>query len=97
METKNAFSKIWGRVDGTLKKGKYKLRIYDQWDTSQFKGKKSFQLQTINVLAAQQNVLLGVAFLLAAIAVILIIVALVVLEFTIGARKKFYSLENLQW
>jgi len=67
------------------------------WDLSKFKGEKYFELHVITALGGNEQIYLGIVFILISLVVFAIIVALVVLECTIGARKKHYSLENLKW
>lgn len=56
------FRKLWGRIDGILKAGTYKLQIDNQYDVSSFDGKKSFVLSTTNALGGK-NYFLAICYI----------------------------------
>lgn len=96
METYNTFIKLWGKVDGTLKKGKYTVTVSEQWDISGFNGQKSLYFSTVGPFGGT-NPFLGIAFVAMSFLTLAVIILLVVLEFTKGSSSKHYSLENLKW
>jgi len=44
------FRKLWGRIEGGLKPGKYSVEINNQFEVAPFQGKKYFVLSTTNAL-----------------------------------------------
>jgi hypothetical protein len=96
MESFPKFIKRYGKVDGTMAKGNYTITVDSQWDTKQFKAKKSIYLSEVNGLGGT-NVFLGVVFIVLSVLVALIIVAIIILEFTKGSKPSHYSLDNLKW
>merc|ERR1711937_1076450 len=56
------FRKLWGRIDGDLKAGKYKLEISNQFEVAPFQGKKYFVLSTTNALGGK-NYFLAVCYI----------------------------------
>lgn len=56
------FRKLWGRIDGGLKAGKYKVEINNQYEVSPFQGKKHFVLATSNALGGK-NYFLAFAYI----------------------------------
>ena len=64
---------------------------------SKFDGKKEFVLKVITDLGCDDQIILGVVLFVMSLAVFAIMIALIVLECTIGARKKHYAIENLKW
>ena len=97
METQQSFDKLYGRIKGTLDPGTYTVYIANFTDISKFTGEKKFVLKIITDLGGDEQIFLGVVIFLMSIVVFCIMIALIVLECTIGARKKHYSLENLKW
>jgi len=47
------FRKLWGRIDGDLEVGKYKLKIQNNFDVASFSGKKMFVISTTNFLGGK--------------------------------------------
>jgi len=56
------FRKLWGRIEGGLKKGKYELHIDNQYWVKPFKGQKSFVLATTNFLGGKNYMLANLHF-----------------------------------
>lgn len=96
MESFPKFVKLYGKIDGTMSKGNYTVTVTNQWDTKQFKTKKALYLSTVNGLGGT-NVFLGAIFISIAFVVAMIIVAIIILEFTKGSKASHYSLDNLKW
>ena len=56
------FRKLWGRIDGGMKKGKYDLVINDNYPTTIFNGSKSVVLSTVNAFGGK-NLFLGYSYI----------------------------------
>jgi len=56
------FRKLWGRIDGGLKAGKYKLQIQNEYQVKPFQGKKSFVISTTNALGGK-NYFLAICYI----------------------------------
>lgn len=56
------FRKLWGRINGPLKAGKYKVYIDNQFEVSPFQGQKFFVLSTTNALGGK-NYFLAVCYI----------------------------------
>lgn len=97
MESFPTFVKLWGHIGTTLKANNtYTVLINNQFDVSQFDGKKYIYLSEVNGLGGT-NKFLGVAFLVMAGVVVLIMLIFIILYFTRIAGKDLYSVENLKW
>lgn len=96
MESFPKFIKLYGSVSGKMEKGNYTVTVTDQWDTKSIKAKKAIYLSTTNGLGGT-NIFLGVVFLVMAFVIIIIMVAIVILEFTRGSKPSHYSIDNLKW
>ena len=57
------FRKLWGRIEGGLPAGKYKVEIDNQFEVSPFQGKKHFVLATSNVLGGK-NYFLAISYII---------------------------------
>lgn len=57
-----SFRKLWGKIDGDLKAGKYKLMVNNQYEVSPFGGEKYFVLSTSNSLGGK-NYFLAFAYI----------------------------------
>ena len=55
------FRKLWGRIEGGLPEGKYKIEIDNQFEVTPFQGKKHFVLATSNSLGGK-NYFLAVSY-----------------------------------
>jgi len=95
MESFPNFLKMYGEIGQTLSKGTYSVTVMNQWDTKIFKGEKSIYFSTVNGLGGT-NVFLGVVFIVMAIVVLAIMVAIVVLEFTKGSKANHYSIDDFK-
>lgn len=56
------FRKLWGRINTRLDPGSYKIEINNNFPVSDFDGKKSFVLSTVNIFGGKNN-FLGIAYL----------------------------------
>ncbi len=56
------FRKLWARVEGDLLAGTYIMTIQNNYDVSQFEGKKSFVLSTTNALGGK-NYFLAICYI----------------------------------
>lgn len=56
------FRKLWGRIEGTLKAGSYKVSITNNYDVSPYDGAKYFVLSTTNALGGK-NYFLAICYL----------------------------------
>jgi len=82
METFPTFIKLWGHIWSTLQAGvSYTIVINNIFEVESFDGKKYIYLSTVNALGGT-NKFLGIAFLIMAGVVFLIMIIFVVLYFT---------------
>ncbi len=82
MESFPTFIKLWGHIWQTLNAGTtYTIVIDNKFEVSQFDGKKYIYLSEVNSLGGT-NTFLGIAFLIMAGIVVLILIIFVVLYFT---------------
>lgn len=56
------FRKLWGRLDGGIKKGTYNVTVANNYDVNGFDGNKSFVLSTTNALGGK-NYFLAVCYI----------------------------------
>lgn len=56
------FRKLWGRIEQGLTKGKYYLKVTNNYQVESFNGKKSFVLSTVNMFGGD-NTFLAVVYL----------------------------------
>jgi hypothetical protein len=96
MESFPKFTKLYGEIDQTMKKGTYTITVSNQWDTKSFKAEKFIYFSTINGLGGT-NVFLGVVFIILCFFVLVIMGIIIGLEFTRGSKPSHYSIENLKW
>ena len=85
MESFPKFFKLWGKVDATLEAGNYTMVISNQWDTSEWSGKKSLYFSQASFFGGKQNLFLGLLFFLFGLLTVAIIIAMIVMECTLGA------------
>ena len=57
-----SFRKLWAKVDNGLQKGKYKIRIANNYNVLDFEGKKHFVFATTNMFGGQ-NYFLAYSYL----------------------------------
>ncbi len=57
-----SFRKLWGKIDGGLPAGKYKLHVHNQFEVAPFNGKKHFVLATSNALGGK-NYFLAISYI----------------------------------
>lgn len=55
----SSFRKLWGKIENDLEKGKYYVKIHNNYDISDFDGEKSFILTTASLLGGKM-IMLGV-------------------------------------
>ena len=97
MESFPTFIKLWGHIGETLTAGTtYTITIDNKFEVSTFDGKKYIYLSEVNALGGT-NKFLGIAFLLMAAVVVLIMLIFVVLYFTKIHGKDLYSPEKVKW
>lgn len=97
MESFPTFIKLWGHIWSTLVAGaQYTIVINNIFQVESFDGKKYIYLSTVNALGGT-NKFLGVAFLLMAAVVLLIMIIFVILYFTRIHGKDLYSPEKVKW
>lgn len=97
METFPTFIKLWGRISGTLVAGAtYTIVVRNNYDVSQFDGHKYIYLSEVNTLGGT-NIFLGVAFIVMASIVVLIMLIFVVLYCVKIRGTDIYSTDNLKW
>lgn len=82
------FRKLWGRINDTLNAGKYKLKIFNMYDVSQFKGEKFLVLSTVNSFGGK-NSFLGISYI-----VVGSICVIMAIAFIIG--YKIHNQQNLK-
>jgi len=63
------FFKFWGRINQAIKKGSYKLKVYNHLDVAMFKGEKYFVIAEIGHLGGQ-NYYISMSFFIGFIACI---------------------------
>jgi len=51
------FKKLWGRIEQDIDPGSYEMVVFNQYDVTQFDGKKSFVLTTTNGLGGKNKFL----------------------------------------
>lgn len=56
------FRKLWGKIDGELAAGKYRVSITNKYDVNGFDGNKSFVLSTTNALGGK-NYFLAICYI----------------------------------
>ena len=49
------FRKLWGRIDGNLKPGKYIVKVYNNYQVHDFNGAKTIVLSTLNALGGKND------------------------------------------
>jgi len=87
MESFPDFMKMYGKISGKMSKGNYTVTVSDQWNTKSFKTEKYIYLSTVNGLGGT-NVFLGVVFIVLSFVVLMLILTLVILEFSRGSKIK---------
>lgn len=81
MESFPTFIKLWGHIWTTLKAGtNYTMVINNKFMVTSFDGKKYIYLSTVNGLGGT-NTFLGIAFLIMAGIVVLIMIIFIILYF----------------
>lgn len=97
MESFPTFIKLWGHIWTTLKAGTtYQINIDNKFEVSSFDGKKYIYLSEVNALGGT-NKFLGIAFLLMAAVVVLIMIVFIVMYFVKIHGKDLYSPEKVKW
>jgi len=61
---KNTFRKLWGRIEQNLEKGRYTLKIKNNFNVREFSGTKSFVLTTVNEFGGK-NFYLAMCYIVA--------------------------------
>ena len=57
------FRKLYGKIDGDLAPGNYKVKIQNNYDVSNFSGHKYFVISTTNLLGGQ-NYFLAICYII---------------------------------
>jgi hypothetical protein len=97
MESFPTFIKLWGHIWDTLKAGvTYSIVISNKFDVEKFDGKKYIYFSEVNSLGGT-NQFLGIAFLIMAGIVVLILIIFVVLYLVKIHGKDLYSPEKVKW
>lgn len=68
------FRKLWGKIETPLLPGKYVVEILNNYDMSEYSGKKTFVLSTTNLLGGK-NYFMAIAYLVVGILCIIFAVA----------------------
>lgn len=71
------FRKLWGRIDGNLKKGDYLVEIDNNYDVLSFEGKKTFVISTTNALGGKNYFLAICYIVVGALCIIFAIIFLI--------------------
>lgn len=97
MESFPTFIKLWGHIWQTLKAGtSYTFVIDNKFEVSTFDGKKYIYLSEVNALGGT-NKFLGIAFLIMAGIVAVIMIIFIIMYFTKIHGKDLYSPEKVKW
>jgi hypothetical protein len=97
MESFPTFIKLWGHIWHTLKAGTtYSIVISNKFEVDKFDGKKFIYFSEVNSLGGT-NQFLGIAFLILAGIVVLILIIFVVLYLVKIHGKDLYSPEKVKW
>jgi hypothetical protein len=97
MESFPTFIKLWGHIWTTLKAGnKYSIQINNKFEVSQFDGKKYIYLSEVGALGGT-NKFLGLAFLIMAGIVAIILIIFIILYFVKIRGQDLYSPDKVKW
>ena len=97
MESFPIFYKLWGHINQTMKAGvNYTLTIANNFNITQFEGKKYVYLSEVNMLGGN-NKFLGLVYIIAAGVIVFMMLIFCVLYCIRIYDKDLYSTENLQW
>lgn len=97
MESFPTFIKLWGHIWTTLSAGTtYTVVINNRFQVDYFNGKKYIYISTVNSLGGT-NTFLGIAFLVMAGVVVVIMIVFVVLYFLKIHGQDLYAPEKVKW